>query len=362
MKMKHILLLFWGLFTTVALSAQITPSEAAGMIRKGINMGNTLEPPKEGEWNNPPAKEVYYDLYREAGFDLVRIPVRWDLHTGTQEPFQVDKSWLDRVEQVVDWALERDLFVIINAHHDNWIKENYSNPVYRARFDSIWSQIAVRFSDKPDKLMFEILNEPYGLTKPENDELHARILSIIRRSNPTRIVVIQGNEWGGAEELINMAVPMDDYLIGSFHTYDPWPFGLEGHGSFGPAEIRALDEKFAAVSAWSDQHEIPVLLGEFGCHSSADYNQRMKHYKTYMDLIQKYGFIFSVWDDGGDFRVLERPSLRWNEIKDILIHYTQQSPANPQLSLFQDTLIRLSWVNRVTDFDSLICTRCCVTG
>ncbi len=352
-------------FLTVALgflyahstTAQLTPWEAAAAIEKGINMGNTLEPPLEGGWNNPPAREIYFDYYRDAGFDLVRIPVRWDLHTGDQPPYAVDPTWMQRVEQVVEWALERDLYVIINAHHDNWIKDNYSNPAYRARFDSIWSQVASHFMDKPEKLMFEVLNEPHGLTKSQNDELHARILSIIRRTNPTRIVVIQGNEWGGAQELIDMAVPVDDYLIGSFHTYDPWPFGLEGSGPFGPSEIRALDEKFASVREWSDQTGIPVLLGEFGCHSSAEYNQRMKHYKTYMDLIRKYGFIFSVWDDGGNFRVLERAANRWNEIKDILIHYTPESPANPALSVHQDTLIRLTWVNVANDYDSVVIER-----
>ena len=345
------------LFAALSLTAQITPEQASTQIQKGINMGNTLEPPLEGGWNNPAAREIYFDLYRDAGFDLVRIPVRWDMHTGAVSPFTVDPTWMQRVEQVVDWALERDLFVIINAHHDNWIKENYSNALYRARFDSIWSQIAVHFRDKPEKLMFEILNEPHGLTKSQNDELHARVLSIIRRSNPTRIVIIQGNEWGGAQELIDMAVPEDDYLIGSFHTYDPWPFGLEGHGAFGPAEIRELDQKFAAVRAWSDREGIPVLLGEFGCHKDADYNQRMKHYKTYMDLIDKYGFIFSVWDDGGSFGILQRTAYSWNEIKDILIHSTPQAPANPALSIYRDSLIKFSWSPVATDYDSLVIER-----
>jgi aryl-phospho-beta-D-glucosidase BglC (GH1 family) len=354
---KHLTFLLIIQLALLSAAAQITPHEVAALIRKGINMGNTLEPPLEGGWNNPPAREIYFDMYRDAGFDLVRIPVRWDMHTSYEAPFTVDPVWMQRVEQVVDWALERDLFVIINAHHDNWIKENYSNALYRARFDSIWSQISVHFQDKPEKLMFEVLNEPHGLSKPQNDELHARILNIIRRTNPTRIVIIQGNVWGGAQELIDMAVPEDDYLIGSFHTYDPWPFGLEGHGSFGPSEIRALDEKFAGVKAWSDQQGIPVLLGEFGCHRDASYNQRMKHYKTYMDLIEKYGFMFSVWDDGGNFGILVRPSYRWNEIKDILIHSTPESPANPKLSIYRDTLIRFSWNHMVTDYDSLVIER-----
>jgi len=353
----HLTILSIILFPIISVAAQITPHETAEQIKKGINMGNTLEPPLEGGWNNPPAREYYFDLYRDAGFDMVRIPVRWDMHTSYEAPFTVDPVWMQRVEQVVDWALERDLFVIINAHHDNWIKDNYSNALYRARFDSIWSQISVHFQDKPDKLMFEVLNEPHGLTKSQNDELHARALQIIRRTNPYRIVIIQGNEWGGAQELIDMAIPDDDYLIGSFHTYDPWPFGLEGHGPFGMTEIRELDEKFAAVKAWSDLHNIPVLLGEFGCHRDAEYNQRMKHYKTYMDLIEKYGFMFSAWDDGGNFGILLRSAYLWNEIKDILIHYTPQSPTNPRLSIYQDTRIRFSWNHLVTDYDSMVIER-----
>lgn len=76
---------------------------------------------------------------------------------GDSAPFAVDPVWMDRVEQVVDWGLERDLFVILNAHHDDWLKRDYDNPTLQARFDSLWSQIATRFQDKPDRLLFEML-------------------------------------------------------------------------------------------------------------------------------------------------------------------------------------------------------------
>ncbi|MCK4748812.1 MAG: cellulase family glycosylhydrolase, partial [Bacteroidales bacterium] len=290
-------------------------------------------------------------------FDVVRIPVRWDKHTGNNAPFNVDKTWMDRVEEVVDWGLERDLFIIINAHHDNWIKDNYNNATYRARFDSIWSQIALRFRNKSEKLIFEVLNEPHGLTKAQNDEMHQRILNIIRRTNPTRLVVFQGNGWGSAEDLLEAAIPDDDYLIGSFHSYDPWPFGLEGTGPFGPAEINALKRKFADVKEWSLSNDIPVLLGEFGCNKEADYNLRMKHYFTYTELAAEHGFTPCAWDDGGTFRIMERQTSGWNEIKDILIHSTSDAPGGPSISLLQDTIIQLKWTNRVTDHDSIIIER-----
>lgn len=337
--------------------AQITPQEAVSLMEKGINLGNTLEPPDEGGWNNPPAREGYFDLYKEAGFDVVRIPVRWDGHTSYDAPYRVDPDWMDRVEEVVDWGLERDLFIVVNAHHEDWIKENYSNPAYRDRFDSIWSQIAVRFRDKPEKLLFEIINEPYGLTKAQNDELHQRVLSIIRKSNPARNVIIQGHNWGGSDELIEMSVPEDDYLIGSFHSYDPWPFGLTGEGPFGYTELVALRNKFQAVQEWSFSTGIPVFLGEFGCHRDADYNLRMKHYRTYVEFSREFGFTPCAWDDGGNFRIMERASSSWNEIKDILIRTTAGAPADLQISLHQDTMVRLGWTNRVDDPDSIIIER-----
>ncbi|MEX2369407.1 MAG: cellulase family glycosylhydrolase, partial [Bacteroidales bacterium] len=228
------------------------------------------------------------------------------------------------------------------------------------RFDSIWSQIATRFAGKSEKLIFEIINEPYGLTKSENDDLHQRILSIIRKTNPTRLVIFQGHNWGGSDELIEAAIPdpEDPYLIGSFHSYDPWPFGLEGTGSFGTAaQINTLRNKFISVKEWSDAHNIPVFLGEFACHSSADFMSRMKHYQTYVELSHTYGFCYCSWDDGGNFKVMERNMQAWNLIKDILIFGNPDSPGYPGIVVYQDTTVKLSWNNRVTDTDRILVQR-----
>ncbi|MEM6336563.1 MAG: glycoside hydrolase family 5 protein, partial [Bacteroidota bacterium] len=146
----------------VLVFAQLTPETAAREMGRGINLGNTLEPPLEAGWNNGPAQEFYFDDYKAAGFETVRIPVRWDRHTAESAPYDVDASWMDRVEQVVDWALARDVYVILNTHHEEWIKADYGNAALRDRFDAIWVQIAERFKDKPEKLLFEIINEPFG--------------------------------------------------------------------------------------------------------------------------------------------------------------------------------------------------------
>lgn len=355
-KRKKTALLFLGIITVLGLSAQITPHDAIKQMQKGINLGNTFEPPTEAGWNNPKAEEYYFDLYKNAGFDCVRIPVRWDAYTGKTPPYKVNDNYLKRVEQVIDWGLERGLFIVVNTHHDDWIKSNYS-ATNKTRFDSIWSQIAVHFKDKPERLIFEIINEPHGLSQANNNDLHARVLSIIRKSNPTRLVIFQGHNWGGADELITAAIPNDNFVIGSFHSYDPYLFGLEGQGSWGSGnDYNQLENKFKNVSNWSVKNNIPVFLGEFGSLKKCDFNSRMRHYRTYVELSQKYGFASMAWDDGGNFRIMERQQKGWDEVKDILIYTSAKSPV-PTAKVSKDSTIAVNWTNKVTDNDSIIVQR-----
>lgn len=353
--------MFIFVLATSAL-AQLSAWDAVAQMQRGINLGNTLEPPKEAGWNNPKAEEYYFDMYQQEGFDFVRVPVRWDEHTSKTAPYKVDPIWMARIEQILDWGLSRGLYVVVNAHHEEWIKSNYSQ-ANRDRFDSIWSQIAVRFKDKSERLLFEIINEPNGLTKAQNDDLHQRVIQLIRKTNPTRILIFQGHNWGGSNELIQAAIPNDPYLMGSFHSYDPYLFGLEGQGTWGTAsDYNALKAKFDAVKAWSTKNNIPVFLGEFGSLRKCDYNSRMRHYKAYVDYSLLNGFAAAAWDDGGDFRIMLRAEKDWDEVKDILIYAGPTSPTSLKVVIHQDSIVKLNWVNKLTDPDSIWVQRRTTSG
>lgn len=324
------------------------------MMARGINIGNTLEPPTEGGWNNGPVQEYYFDDYVAAGFTCVRIPIRWDNHTGQSPPYAVAASWMDRVEQVVDWGLERGLFIIINGHHEDWLKNGYADPALRARYDSIWVQISERFSQKSDRLLFEIINEPYGMTRQQVDELNVRILGLIRETNPTRIVVYSGNEWSGSATMMAAAVPDDDWVMAYFHSYDPWSFAGEGQGTWGSASDRAgLAQQFQAVANWSASAGIPVMISEFGAVHQADYNSRMAHYAAYVDHSLTHGIAFQAWDDGGNFGVYERGPRTWNEVKDILVKSFVDGPTLVGHEVRGDSVVVLSWTNRSAAYDGL---------
>lgn len=306
----------------------VSPEAAVEGMAIGINLGNTLDAfPNEGDWA-PAAQEVYFSAYKEAGFRHVRIPATWDDHTADTAPYTVNASRMDRTEQVVDWALAQGYYVILNAHHEHWLKENYGNAIYRDRFDAIWTQIAERFQDKSARLMFEILNEPNGMTVADVDDLNPRILAIIRETNPTRLAVFSGNGYTPVDSLLSAAIPQDDYLIGNFHSYDPWPFGGQCTRSWGTEQDYAdLENIYQRANTWSEQHDIPVMVNEFGAahydftapENVCNQEARLAYLGAHASFAIQYGFGASVWDDGGSFEVYRRGENTWRPAKDVLV-------------------------------------------
>ena len=356
---RFTLLLACAFLTTILpAQAQLTPHTAISEMGRGINLGNTLEPPFESAWNNGPAQEHYFDDYKAAGFATVRIPVRWDEHTADTAPFAVDAVWMDRVETVVDWALARDLYVILNAHHEDWLKQGYGNATLRDRFDSIWQQVAERFQGKSEKLLFEIINEPFGMTREQVDDLNARILQIIRQTNPTRLVIYSGDEYSSAARMMAAAIPDDDFVLAYFHAYDPWNFAGLGQQRWGTeADRAAVTDLFQEVADWSAASGIPVMISEFGAIRDTDFGDRMPFYAAYVEEAIKHGIAFQVWDDGGMFEVYNRDTRTWNEEKDILINVFPDGPTALEAEVVGDTLVALTWTNRSLAATSVIVER-----
>jgi len=324
---------------------------------RGINLGNTLEPDEEGGWNNGPAQEYYFDDYKTAGFSTVRIPVKWGSHTLDYPPYTIDPVWMNRVEEVVSWGMERDFYIILNAHHEGWIKEDYSVENVE-RFESIWHQISQRFQDYSRKLQFEMINEPHGLTKDQVDDLNTRVLEIIRITNPTRIVIYSGHEWSSIEQMMSAEILDDEHLMAYWHSYDPWSFAGEGQGTWGTAaDVNNIATMFRNAAAWSASTNIPAMISEFGAVHDCEYNSRMRHYATYVEEALRNNIPFQVWDDGGWFKIYERDDRTWPEVKDILIYAHPDGPTDLSLERVSASMLKLSWRNRTTENDRIFVQR-----
>lgn len=358
-------------FSAKAQQTPLTAQEAVKGMTRGINIGNSLDayPGGETSWGNPPIREKFFSDLKKAGFNSVRIPITWgyDHRTMTEPPYTIDSTFMARVDTVVTWALDNGLFVIINAHHEMWLKDTLAitalaDTAYAdsaiARFDSIWSQIAAHFRNKSDSLVFEILNEPDPAPEGAVNKLNARVLKIIRRTNPTRLVSYSGYMWSNVAQMVTAQIPdsSDKYLFAYYHSYDPWPFGLKGGDTTNSVIYSTIKSEMTEAAAWSKKTGIPVILGEYGFTNTCAYNPRMYAYATVVDQAEKLGVAPFAWDDGGNFQIYNRNNGTFNEIKDILIYTYPQSPDSMRITQVGDS-VKLQWHNRNTESDSITVQR-----
>jgi endoglucanase len=197
-------------------------------LGRGINMGNSFDAPSETEWGNP-WKAEYFEIIAELGFSHVRLPVRWEPadRSMSTAPYTINPAFLHRIQEVVDAALENKLHIIVNMHHHEALFEYPAGQ--KERFLSQWNQIATYFQYYPDTLLFEVLNEPHGNISPELwNEYFADALVEIRKTNPTRCVILGVAEYGGLGAISQLVLPDDEYIILSPHYYNPFNFTHQG--------------------------------------------------------------------------------------------------------------------------------------
>src|SRR2546421_1601168 len=132
--------------------------EANKRLGRGINLGNALEAPKEGEWGVT-LKAEYFRAIKDAGFATVRLPVRWSAHAAADAPYTIDAKFAERVDWAIDQALDNKLNIIVNVHHYGEIDTDPDR--HLPRLIGLWEQIAPRCKDRPDSVYFELLNEPH---------------------------------------------------------------------------------------------------------------------------------------------------------------------------------------------------------
>ena len=209
--------------------------EIANSLGRGINLGNMLEAPVEGQWGVK-LEPAYIDIVAGA-FTTVRLPVRWSNHAAPTADATLNEEFAKRVDQVVDALLAKGVYVILDMHHYSqlsgsplhWKEFGVEPAVLETRLVNMWRQVALRYRNRSPKLLFELLNEPTGRLDGEPwNELAPKALAAVRASNPTRAVLIGPGEWNGIQALPKLRLPPDRNLIVSIHNYDPFPFTHQG--------------------------------------------------------------------------------------------------------------------------------------
>jgi len=285
----------------------------------GINLGNRLDLA-----NNKKVKEVdeaWFDAYQKANFTNVRIPVHWDKHVSKTAPYSVDSDLLDEVEKIVDYVLKRGMVAVVNTHHETWIDSKAPGVFERKlpRLEALWTQIAEKFAKKDEKLLFEIFNEAHLITSSQLNEMNSACLKIIRESNPTRVVMLQGLKFGNPSWIIangtELTIPDDKQLMLEIHNYDPFPYagGNPSVFSWGSSADHALLSKWVEeVDAWSKKKGLPIYYGEFATSTSqTEKTGQLAWYAAHYGAIQSHGWAASVWNDGNKHLLFNYDTGAW---------------------------------------------------
>lgn len=328
----------------------ITSMELTSEMTVGWNLGNCLdvciadrdgdgmvnETPENGAvdetlWGNAKATPELFDIMKSEGVNAVRIPVTWRDHLGEAPDYKIDEEWLSRVNEVVDYAISRDMYAIINIHHDGgddakfgaWVRnaaKDYDG--FNEKYTALWNQICERFKDYPDKLIFESANEIGfdNLSKNEAYELlnkiNSRFVEIVRTSggnNDKRHLLIAGYWTDISETCDSRFVLPDDpagRLIVSVHYYTPWQFCITGDiktwGS--DSDISELNNKMSLLKRNFIDNGIPVLIGEYGFAGTTSPQSQIKFSAAVTKTCHEMGIPCFLWDDGG---IINRENFLW---------------------------------------------------
>lgn len=357
----------------------IPENEALAFTRQmkaGWNLGNTFDSSDctwlqnkleyETAWGNPKTTEKLIAAIQAAGFNTIRVPVSW--HNHVSDDFVIDAAWLDRVTEVVSWAYDRGMYVIVNIHHDcapgYYYPEENQMESSEKYIRAIWQQIAERFADYDEHLIFESINEPRlskDVTGREwswnaNDAKCVEAMNCICRLNQIFVDTVRAT--GGNNAVRYLMVPSyaanpgyacadaftlpedpaDNRIIVSVHAYTPYNFALQMPGT----AIFSLDNQYmkGEIATFMRNLQlkyinngIPVVIGEFGAMTKGDNLQdRVDWAAWYVDSAAIRGIPCVWWDNGaftgnGElFGIVNRKTTEWTygPIVDAIMAYAMQ--------------------------------------
>lgn len=360
----------------------LTALEATRLMGNGINLGNTLEAcdnnvgiktnaplSYETYWGQPKTTQAMIDGMKAAGFDTIRIPVAWmtnatHLYEGD---YTIDAGYMDRVEEVVRYARKAGMYVIINDHWDGGWYGMFGSESAETRalameaYKGMWQQIAERFRDYSDYLIFESANEELGGRFDENsplycsdsvvtyltdderyaltNEINQTFVDVVRATggnNATRFLLIAGystNIDQTCDDRFQMPKDTaDSKLMVSVHYYDPWSYcGASSAASatkWGKvSDYEYLDQQLAKMTKFTEAG-YGVVIGEYGALPCSDglKDNTLAYHTAFLDACTKYNLTNCLWDCSGLYK---RVSQTFAD-DDILAMYQEKRQANEE--------------------------------
>lgn len=312
-------------------------------LGRGINFGNSWDSQGRDDcgWNNC-IQDGWFKLAKDAGFNSIRLPVRWDNDASGST---VNSSRLAGVKADIDLALAQGMVVIVDFHH-HAISAKYSSGE-KERFVAMWAQVAKELDAYgDDQVVLEILNEPHDMDNKNVDDLMLSAYEVIRKNAPGKTIMFEGNGYAKFAQISNVKLPADGNIIFSGHYYEPFSFSHQGHGydcgtklkssdlSKMPGQFKAYTD--SALTHYPDINggHIPLNMGEFGisgqsgsCGGNAPSdNERAQWTDAAIKEAENYGMSWHYWGLAGvgGFEAYDKNAGRWfSELYQVFQKYTK---------------------------------------
>jgi endoglucanase len=310
-----------------AFPADLGARDAAQQMGIGVNIGNTLDNTAKWEtgWGNPPITKAYVERLAALGFKVVRLPVAWDTYA---KDGRIADDKLARVGEIVDWITGAGMFCVVNIHWDGgWIdKGKVFGPEAERKYPAYWTQIASRFADRGERVVFEALNEETAFEGAGSTQqafatlthVNQLFIDTVRKTggnNAQRLLVITGyatdfTKTASADYVLPKDTVPDKLLI-SVHYYTPWQFvGMTKDESWGkmrptwgtPADHAELEKLFDLMQGFSERNGIPVFVGEFNASDQKETPSRILWMTAVKDAALKRKMVPVLWETGADIK------------------------------------------------------------
>lgn len=314
----------------------LSAMEIVAQMGKGFNIGNSFDAnggvstniySQETSWGNSQVSPELMHGIAEAGFKTVRIPITWYRHVSDDGTYTVTPEWMARIKEVVGYAYDEGLFVIINLHHEPWINKATladDRELVGQELTAIWAQIADAFADYDQHLIFEAMNEPRAAgtnyewtgTKKEYDAVNylnqlfaETIRTDAKGNNGERALMIPGYAASSSASILNsIVIPTIDgeqlnNVIISVHCYDPYNFCLSDEQvSFNPknsSDTAGITNLISNLKNRFISKGIPAVIGECGCTNTKNNNDSRAAWFRFMGTkTEEAGIPAIVWDNG----------------------------------------------------------------
>ncbi|MFC5470486.1 cellulase family glycosylhydrolase [Cohnella suwonensis] len=336
MAVSLLLALFSSVGTAAASKKESKIQSYVSAMQPGWNLGNTFEAigADETAWGNPRVTKEFIKEIAKQGYKSIRIPVAWKQHMGDAPDYTIDPAFLNRLQEVIDWSLDENLYVLINIH-DAWLwmrSMGTDHDEVLARYQAIWTQVSERYKDHSDKLMFESANEPAfdnvdtATQHALLDELNTSFVHIVRASgsvNAVRPLVLPSLFTNaGQDHLDSLASTManlnDPNLIATVHFYGFWPFSVNvaGFTKFDAVSINDIVTTVDNVYNSFVSKGIPVIVGEYGLLGfdasvgAIEHGEMLKFFEYFTQYAQAKNVTHMLWDNGQHFN---RITFQWRD-------------------------------------------------